>query len=178
MNSSAERFTECWHTEGPRVRAYALRHIGSDDAHDVVAETFTIAWRRWDEVPDPAIGWLLTTARGVVSNRRRTQRRQRALEDRIAHLDQVAAQDTSEAVVTRHEAVRRLAALTEEHREALLLTSWDGLSSEEAAGVLGIRPATFRRRLSRARGNLAKGLDPPDGRASDAHRFITSQETT
>lgn len=114
----------------------------------------------------------------MVSNRRRTQRRQRALEDRIAHLDQVAAQDTSEAVVTRHEAVRRLAALTEEHREALLLTSWDGLSSEEAAGVLGIRPATFRRRLSRARGNLAKGLDPPDGRASDAHRFITSQETT
>ena len=51
MTSPTERFTECWHSDGPRVLAYASRHVGRDLAHDVVADTFMVAWRRWDEVP-------------------------------------------------------------------------------------------------------------------------------
>ena len=67
----AAMYDEC----APRVYAYALRHCGPVDADDVVAETFAVAWRRIDVVPDPAIGWLIVTARNVVNGRRRTERK-------------------------------------------------------------------------------------------------------
>src|SRR4051812_37703281 len=60
----------------PRVYAYAVRHCGPNEADDVLAETFAIAWRRLDNVPDPAIGWLIVAARNVISaGRRSTHRR-------------------------------------------------------------------------------------------------------
>ena len=159
--SSAERFTACWHAEGPRVLAYARRHIGDDLAQEVVSDTFMVAWRKWDSVPDPAIGWLIATARGVIRNRRRSLRRQHDLEARVALLDQVASPDATESVLVRQDALHRLAELSDQHREALLMTSWDGLTSEEAAEALGIRPAAFRRRVSRARASLNDDPSPP-----------------
>jgi RNA polymerase sigma factor (sigma-70 family) len=165
MSTHDERFAQCWREDGPRVLAYARRQVGGHDAHDVVSETFLVAWRRWDEVPDPAIAWLLVTARQVVGNQRRSSRRHVALADRIALLDGVAsaAGDTAEFALARREALEGLAGLTEEHREALLLVSWDGLTNDQAATVLGLRPAAFRRRISRARAALGH---PDDDRPS------------
>ena len=39
----------------------------------MVSETFTVAWRRFDDVPEgeAALPWLLTTARKVLANHRR-----------------------------------------------------------------------------------------------------------
>ena len=125
-----------------------------------------VAWRRWDEVPDPPIGWLLRTAAGVIKNRSRSTRRRDRLTDRIALLNQATAavSDTADAVVQRDEALRRLASLNDDQREALLLISWDGLSPDEAAEVLGLRPAAFRKRLSRARELLTRDEPPPNPR--------------
>jgi len=53
---------------------YALRRTdNTDDAADVLAETFLAAWRRLDEVPrgDEARLWLYGTARRVLANHRR-----------------------------------------------------------------------------------------------------------
>jgi len=50
MSNPQERFTELWHVEAPHVLAFANRHVGAEAAHDVVAETFMIAWRRWGEL--------------------------------------------------------------------------------------------------------------------------------
>ena len=149
MSTSPEQFTIAWERDAPRLMVYARRHVGGSDAPDVVAEAFTIAWRRWSDVPDPATGWLFGTARNVIHNHLRGQRRRVALEQRIRLLDGVAASGDSPA--DRVEALARLAALPEQQREALLLTSWDGLTSEAAAVALGITPATFRKRLQRAR---------------------------
>jgi RNA polymerase sigma factor (sigma-70 family) len=176
MKSSAELFTECWHTDGPRVLAYARRHIGDDLAHDVVADTFLVAWRRWDTVPEPRIAWLIATARGVMRNRQRTINRHRALADRIARLDQAASHDVSESAVGRHEALARLGALSDQHREAILLTSWDGLNAVEAGAALGIRPAAFRRRLSRARAVLADSPAPDAAQPHDPPTTRSKQE--
>lgn len=164
MSNPQEQFTELWHAQAPRVLAFASRHVGAEDAHDVAAETFMIAWRRWDDVPSPPpIAWLLVTARKVIQNRARASRRNRALEERIALLDRVAAYatDSADTALTRREALERLARLDEQHREALLLVSWDGLTNDQAATVLGIKPATFRRRISRARAALL-GPSSPD----------------
>ena len=69
MSTSQERFTELWHEQAPHVLAFARRHVGTEAANDVVAETFMVAWRRWDDVTDPPIAWLLVAARKVIQNR-------------------------------------------------------------------------------------------------------------
>lgn len=165
MSTDYERFTRSWREDAPRIMAYARRQVGGHDAHDVVSETFLVAWRRWDDVPDPAIAWLLVTARRVIANQHRSAKRQRALADRIALLDYVATPtgDTTEAALRRRDALEQLAGLTEQHREALLLVSWDGLTTDQAAIVLGVRPAAFRRRVSRARASLDRLADVGPG---------------
>jgi ribosomal-protein-alanine N-acetyltransferase len=140
MSDPQEQFTRLWHEEAPHVMAFATR-------------------------PTPPIAWLIVTARKVIQNRARASRRNRALQERIALLDGVAAYaaESADAALTRREALERLAQLDEQHREALLLVSWDGLTNHQAAAVLGIKPATFRRRLSRA---LLVG--PSTGRGASA----------
>jgi RNA polymerase sigma-70 factor (ECF subfamily) len=136
----------------PRIFNYAARHVGASDAHDVAAETFTIAWRRWDDITDPPFAWLLGVTRHVVSNHVRTLQRGRRLDDRVRLLTAVTGNNAAHVdFFARLEALRRLAALGEKEREALLLTAWDGLSTEEAATLLGISPAAIRKRISRAR---------------------------
>ena len=44
-------------------------------------------------------------------------------------------------------------------REALLLTAWEGLSTERAARAAGCSRATFHVRLHRARKRLAQALE-------------------
>lgn len=145
-------FERVWRNEMPRIFNYAARHVGASDAHDVAAETFTIAWRRWDDITDPPFAWLLGVARNVVSNHVRTLQRGRRLDDRIRLLSAVTGHSVAYVdFFARQEAIRKLAALGEKEREALLLTAWDGLSTEETATLLGISPVAVRKRISRAR---------------------------
>jgi RNA polymerase sigma-70 factor (ECF subfamily) len=51
----------------------------------------------------------------------------------------------------RAELTDGLASLDELSREALLLTTWDGLSGIDAARVLGLTPGALRVRVHRAR---------------------------
>ena len=62
----------------------ARRRIGADEAEDVLAETFLVAWRRRDDVPDDALPWLYAVAGNVLRNRTRAQRRRAALSARLA----------------------------------------------------------------------------------------------
>jgi RNA polymerase sigma-70 factor (ECF subfamily) len=48
--------------------------------------------------------------------------------------------------------------LNDADRELLLLIAWEALSPAEAATVLGIKPATARVRLLRARRRLTQAL--------------------
>ena len=145
-------FERVWQNEMPRIFNYAARHVGAADAHDVAAETFTIAWRRWDDITEPPFAWLLGVARNVVSNHVRTLQRGRRLDDRVRLLTAVTGHSASQVdFFARQEAVRQLAELGEKEREALLLTAWDGLSTEQAATLLGISQAAVRKRIIRAR---------------------------
>jgi RNA polymerase sigma factor (sigma-70 family) len=173
--SDDAEFSEAWRRDGPRVAAYVRRHVPPDDVQDVVAETFVQAWRRWDDVPRPPIAWLIAAARKVVGNSRRSARRRGALHDRLVLLD-VAARPSEDAgllATDRVAALEALAALPEEQREALLLVAWDGLTPDAAAGVLGIRPGTFRVRAHRARAALHELSSPADPRAALPNRPLT-----
>jgi RNA polymerase sigma-70 factor, ECF subfamily len=64
------------------VLAHALRRTDAGAAHDAVAETFLVAWRRFDEVPRDPLPWLYGVARRVLADQRRAGRRRASLQGR------------------------------------------------------------------------------------------------
>lgn len=166
-------FTHVWERDGPRVAAYARRHVPAEDAQDVVSETFLLAWRRWDAVPDPPIAWLIGAARKVIGNHRRAVSRRAALHERLVLLDAAAcsAADAGMVATERLAALEALAGLPDDQREALLLVTWDGLAPDDAATILGIRSGALRVRVHRAR----KALDP--GSTPQLFATTTTQTT-
>jgi len=158
---AVREFTEVWNRDGPRVAAYARRHVATGEVPDVVSETFLQAWRRWADVPQPPLPWLIGAARKVVGNQHRGSSRRRSLEQRLILLGDAApaADDAGLLATDRVVALATLAALQEEQREALLLVAWDGLTPEQAAAAMGVRPGTFRVRIHRARNAAQKAFD-------------------
>ena len=159
------------------VYAFALRRTSRSSAQDTVSETFLVAWRRLDSVPEVPKPWLLGVARRVLANQRRTEGRQIALHTRLGSTQQNAwAQDAAElaepAVPTSDSAVlAALGALSPAERDAITLIAWDGLSPEEAATVLGCSRAALYVRFHRARRRLTSTLgvasDPSNKQEAD-----------
>ena len=144
-----------WVLHSGPVFAYAARRVGRERAEDVVSDTFLVAWRHREQRPDQDLPWLLAVARRVIGESYRADERWRRLQDRAA-ADGVA---TEWAGATRPLAAREaLAALDEREREVLLLSAWEGLSSRQAAAVLGTSPAAYRMRLGRARRHLRHAM--------------------
>jgi RNA polymerase sigma factor (sigma-70 family) len=155
------------------VKAYCLRRADPQLAEDALAETFEIAWRRWEDIPGQPKAWLFGVARRVLANRRRAETRQRALVERMAA--QPLEEDTAEEGPPVLEALRRLTPLDQ---EALRLAAWDELSSREAAQVLGCSPVAFRLRLLRARRRLARQLSELDERSEGPNGVLVRIEET
>ncbi len=145
----------------PRVYGYARRQCDAATAQDVVSDTFLVAWRRRDDIPEPPLPWLLVVARNTIANRHRHERRQDRLTETLGHLDRVAAPAASadRDVVERETMLRALAELSDLEREALLLVAWDGLTNREAARVAECSVRAFEVRLSRARARLSRAID-------------------
>jgi hypothetical protein len=91
QNSPEAQLEELWRAYAPAVFRYARRRVLPGDVDEVVAETFMVAWRRRNEVPEFPLPWLLGVARGVSANLLRTARRRDALTDRLAALPAPAA---------------------------------------------------------------------------------------
>ncbi|MEU4424647.1 sigma-70 family RNA polymerase sigma factor [Actinoplanes sp. NPDC024001] len=78
-----EEFNRLWREHAAAVLRYARRRVTEEQADEVVAETFVVAWRRQVEVPAAALPWLLGVARRVSANLRRSDRRRDALHERL-----------------------------------------------------------------------------------------------
>lgn len=149
-----DRFRTLYDVAYPRVMAYSLRRARThDDALDVVSETFAVAWRRFDDIPEDErrIPWMYGVARRVLANHYRATSRK----------DQLAARIENEPATTTpefdavHEA---LDALKPDDREILTLSAWDDLDNSEIAVVLSITPSAVAVRLHRARERLSREL--------------------
>lgn len=154
---SQAHFTRLYREHGRGILAYALRRVEDrEDAADVVAETFTVAWRRLEEVPigDGARLWLYAVAGRVIANQHRTQRRRSRLGSRLAEALRTELATHHSPSGEAAEALRAMGGLGAEDRELLLLVSWEGLSPGQAARVLGISSIAARSRLHRARRRL------------------------
>ncbi len=156
-----------------RILAYALRRTNAADAEDVVAETFAVAWRRFDAIPSDPLPWLYGVARRTLANSRRSWRRRIRLGSRLAAslrpaawVDRDPAEQLGEADVMRG----ALRALKERDREALMLVAWEGLANQQAAAVMGVSPDAFAVRLHRARRRLQAEIDRRAG-PQPVHKF-------
>ncbi|HET6642500.1 MAG TPA: sigma-70 family RNA polymerase sigma factor [Gaiellaceae bacterium] len=152
------RFDALFASYSSDIVAYcSWRAPSASDAQDAVADVFLTAWRRLDELPrgDAARVWLYATARRVIANQRRSTRRRKALEERLAVEASVATSTDPEETLV-HEALRRLGSAD---REVLLLAEWEGLSPAEIASVVGCLPVTARGRLHRARRRFRDGFE-------------------
>jgi RNA polymerase sigma-70 factor (ECF subfamily) len=149
------RFTRLYEQHYETVRRYVWRR---DPAltDDVVAETFLVAWRRLDEVPEHAAPWLIGVARNVRRNARRSVRRQEAVGARLA--DAVPPLDEGNAPREAAAVAAALEGLPPRDREVLLLSVWDGLDRASIAAALGCSQANVSVRLHRARRRFARAL--------------------
>jgi RNA polymerase sigma-70 factor (ECF subfamily) len=162
------RFDELYRSAGTAVLGYSLRRCSSrDDALDVTAETFLVAWRRREEMPeepDEARAWLFGVARWCLANHARGDRRSQRLGRRLAEtLDVGTLPDPArvhEGRADSRQVRQALDALPADDRELVTLTAWEGLSPAQAGAVLGLTPGGARTRLHRARLRLRASLTP------------------
>ena len=154
-----QRFAYLYRDHARGILGYALRRCPDpEDAADAVAETFLAAWRRLSEVPLGEEGrlWLYGTARLVVANQRRGERRRNRL---TGHLRaELRRQLPVEAAEDPTGILEALGTLEEADRELLMLVGWEELTPAQAAQVLGITPLAARSRLHRARRRLRARL--------------------
>jgi RNA polymerase sigma-70 factor (ECF subfamily) len=152
------RFEALYTEHYARVLGYVRRRAPAAASSDIVADVFLVAWRRLERVPDEPLPWLLGVARRTLANERRGGRRRAALVDSLEQ--EVRGRDTEmaadEPLQALADAVDRL---REPDRELLRLVAWDGLTTQEAAIVLGTTHAACRVRLHRLRRRLARELE-------------------
>ena len=69
--SSEQRYQALFYRQHREVYAYCRRRTIAHTAGDVAAETFLVAWRRVDDVPDggAALGWLYGVASAMAGHR-------------------------------------------------------------------------------------------------------------
>ncbi len=157
----AHRFEELYAAHHVPLLGYALRRTdNTDDAADVLAETFLIAWRRLDEVPPGAQArlWLYGTARRVLANQRRGERRRLALADRLK-ADLAVSYRPPEQGGELADIAAAMRSVPDSDRELLALSAWEGLDPGQIAAVLGCSRNAARIRLHRARRRFAAEFD-------------------
>ncbi|MCN9244190.1 RNA polymerase sigma factor [Streptomyces sp. RY43-2] len=130
---------------------------------DVVQETFLAVWRgsaRYREDGDVA-GWLWRVgARRLVDALRGDGARGRLRQAlaRLRHRHEASAEERVLAGVQHGDLAGALIRLSPELRAVLQATVVDGLTTKEAAVVLGIPPGTVKTRAQRARRRLREEL--------------------
>ncbi|GGL58338.1 RNA polymerase sigma factor [Planomonospora parontospora] len=164
LSGARDRFETLYLACYPALYRYALRRCDSvDDVADVIAETFLVAWRRLDDIPDgdAAVLWLYGTARRVLANQRRGTSRRAALAARLR--DELSVSRPTISADARVDAVRTaFASLAPADREVLALACWEELTGPQIAAVLGCSSTAVRLRLHRARRRLARLLNTTD----------------
>lgn len=182
---SDQRYCSLFDRHHREVYAYCRRRTDAETAADCFAETFLVAWRRLDDVPDgdAALGWLYGVARRVLANEFRRTRRSRRLLTTLRNTEPVP-NPGPEVVVVRKEEDRimfqALARLRPQDRELLQLAWWEELPHAAIADLLGCSTNAATHRIQRAASRVAKEYQRLDHRRSPAgtHRQLREGELT
>jgi RNA polymerase sigma-70 factor, ECF subfamily len=152
MGITRNEFEQLYRAHAPEILGYLRRRGTGQDAEDILAETFLVAWRRQRHLPSPdqRRAWLFGTARKLLLAQQRS-----APPRPVAELEPRPLQ-INDSDPTTDQLVRTiLAELPETDRELLTMTAWEHLTVAEAGRVLGLNATAARVRLHRARHRLA-----------------------
>lgn len=140
------------------ITRFVARRVDRSEVDDVVADVFSIAWRKHKQVTDgQELPWLYRIASNVISNHRRKLATNTRLIATLTVRDPApSAESIAIADLSLAEAWGKLSPT---YREVLALTAIDGLSVGEVAVVLGVTANAVSVRLNRARTQLASELD-------------------
>jgi RNA polymerase sigma-70 factor, ECF subfamily len=174
-------FDEVFAVEFEPLHRFIARRLGSSTADDLTAETFAIAYRRWQDLDPsrPARAWLYGIASNLIRHHWRKERRmlrayaRRGVDPVLAEedisLDRLDAQEVRPALAAA------LSELRHDEREVLLLHAWAELNDAEIAQSLALPPGTVKSRLSRAREHMRNRLGPIGQVEVEALRTIKEQ---
>lgn len=168
-DEAQDRFRAVFDAHYGAVLAYARRRSADDDeAQDAAAETFTVAWRRLEDLPaaEGVRPWLYGVTRKVMANQRRGSVRRAHLTARLSgHVaPSVELGDRLDVEEERATVLAALGRLKEADQELLRLVAWEELSHREIAQVLGCSEGSVAVRLHRARNRLGKEIAKGDRR--------------
>jgi GDPmannose 4,6-dehydratase len=149
----AQRFEAFYAAHRQAVAGYVRRRVGNNDAGDVIAQVFSVAWRRFDIVPAPPQDrlWLFGVARRLVADQRRSTVRRLRLHQRLAEEPSELVGPPGSFEALRSQVDAAMGDLKPAEREVLRLIAWDDLSHAEASAKLGCSPNAVELRYRRAR---------------------------
>lgn len=156
-----EAFSRLITRYAPAMRAYAKR-FNPNSADDVVQDSLVIAWKKIDQVTNPAAikSWLMSlTARKALDYKRREKNHQ-ALEQSPEPITS-APGPASEAIAAEVSSSleQAITQLSQGQRQVWLLREFGGLSYQEIAHELGLSATAVRGRLARAREILVEAME-------------------
>ena len=159
------RIYEAWY---PRVLAYCVRRVGRQDAYDLAAEVFAVAWKRSGNLPDDQqlLPWLYGVAWRVVSHHWRSKGRRQRLTQKLGSQPATFIGSPESVVVQHHDyqlVLQAASNLRPKDQEVLRLVLWEELSHGEIAELLGSSVAAVRQRFHRAKKMLAKEFERTGG---------------
>lgn len=174
-----ERFTALYRRHHDALWAYAARRTHAAEVPDTVAETFTTAWRRLDEIPPShQLPWLYATARRVLANRRRAEQRRAGLQELLnqeSSTRTAPGTPVADEAATRTDLARAFDELSEPDAELLRLLWWEELTAADVGRVLGVTATVVRVRAHRVRRRLRTRLG--DYQAESTARTHTRTHT-
>jgi RNA polymerase sigma-70 factor, ECF subfamily len=148
----------------PAIHRFGLRMCKHEsDAEDVLQETLLYASSHLAQFEERASfsTWLFSVARTACLRKRRGLKHKAHVGEDALHSHASPTPDP-EVAAGQQEFVniiqQALLALSDEHREAVLLRDVEGLSARETADVLGISVEALKSRLHRARNVLRSHL--------------------
>ena len=161
--------------QGGRLYSLGLRFCGSpEEAEDLVQETFLQAYRKWPQFQgrSSAATWLYTIASRICQ---RFHRKKSGEPERMQSLDELlpfgeprmaVVPDETDGPLNqqiredgRRQIEAAIAGLPLSFRMPLVLKEVVGCSLAEIAGILGLKEATVKTRLHRARLRIRKALE-------------------
>jgi len=137
------------------VLRFAERRLADrETAREVCAESFVIAWKKFDPIVPLSLAWLYGTTRNLIGDVYRRERRDRRL------LVQLRAHASIRWSVQEFDGLSSaMQCLNEKDREALQLTYWEGLSAAEVGVVLKCTEQAAWARISRAKRTLRREIE-------------------
>ena len=160
--NDGEAFGQLFDLHRDRVYRRALGLLENQhDAEDVTAGAFFELWRKRRSVrlvAGSVLPWLLVTTVNLSRNLRRSTSRYHRLLRATTRRDAVDGPD-AEPIETHDRLAVSLSQLGAVDGPLLVLTALEGMPIAQAADAVGVKPATARVRLHRARARLRADLD-------------------